>query len=75
MKKTGTAVQSLVTNHKPEPHIRYRLDSPRWLRRLLYIVSHAYLSPVGFMSSVATYRGADILDQNASAKPLSLYHI
>uniref|UniRef100_A0A5K3F8U0 Fructose-bisphosphate aldolase n=1 Tax=Mesocestoides corti TaxID=53468 RepID=A0A5K3F8U0_MESCO len=46
--KTGAAELELLTNHKPEPHVKRH---PPHCLRLLYTVSHACLSLVGCISS------------------------
>uniref|UniRef100_A0A5K3ETP7 Lipoprotein n=1 Tax=Mesocestoides corti TaxID=53468 RepID=A0A5K3ETP7_MESCO len=44
--------QTLLSNHKPEPHVRCSyLSPPRWLRGSLYTVPCLFLSLVGCISS------------------------
>uniref|UniRef100_A0A5K3FZ77 Uncharacterized protein n=1 Tax=Mesocestoides corti TaxID=53468 RepID=A0A5K3FZ77_MESCO len=64
-KKSGTAEQSLLTNHNPKPHVSSRpSESPRWPRHSFYIAPHSYPSLVGCLASsnaIGTQRDEDQL--------------
>uniref|UniRef100_A0A5K3G2A7 Uncharacterized protein n=1 Tax=Mesocestoides corti TaxID=53468 RepID=A0A5K3G2A7_MESCO len=71
-KKTGTTEQALLTNQKPEPHVRRLPSESSTLATPLIIYCISSMSAPYFDATVATSEGADILDHLASANPVSL---
>uniref|UniRef100_A0A5K3FK36 PPPDE domain-containing protein n=1 Tax=Mesocestoides corti TaxID=53468 RepID=A0A5K3FK36_MESCO len=74
IKETDATEQALLTNHKPEPHLKNRLSASTTLATPLIIYHFSNVSVSGWLhcGGVTTSEGADILDHLVSANPVSL---
>uniref|UniRef100_A0A5K3FVP2 Uncharacterized protein n=1 Tax=Mesocestoides corti TaxID=53468 RepID=A0A5K3FVP2_MESCO len=71
MKKTGTTEQALLTNHKPEPHVR-RLPTESTTLATPLFICWPHFCITSNLSCVASDQGADILDHLTAANPVSV---
>uniref|UniRef100_A0A5K3FJC2 Glycolipid transfer protein domain-containing protein n=1 Tax=Mesocestoides corti TaxID=53468 RepID=A0A5K3FJC2_MESCO len=79
MKKTGTTEEALLTNHKPETHVRRRpSESTMWLHRSLYTAFKSCLSLVDFLSSLCatgTQRNRELAEASVVKYNCAFIHL